>query len=92
MFQVKARILSNTQVTPECFHMSLEAPSIARAAEPGQFIQVRCSEGFSPLLRRPFGIHRVSSQLSAIGAQKEVEVVEVLYKVVGRGTELLAKK
>lgn len=85
MFQVKAKILSNTQIAPDCFHMGLEVPSIAKQAVPGQFIQVRCNDTFSPLLRRPFSIHRVSHHSAA-------EVVEILYRVVGRGTEFLSKK
>jgi dihydroorotate dehydrogenase electron transfer subunit len=86
MFQVKAEILSNTQIAPRCFHMSLKAPSIAKQAVPGQFIQVRCNgDNFIPLLRRPFSIHRVSHSSTA-------KVVEILYKVVGKGTEFLSKK
>lgn len=92
MFQIKARILSNAQVAFDYSHMSLEAPSIAEAAEPGQFIQIRCNDTLSPLLRRPFSIHKVSSQLSTLNSQQDAKVVEILYKVVGKGTELLSKK
>ena len=52
--------------------MWLEAPDIAAAAQPGQFITVRC-EDF--VLRRPFSVHRVSSNQIAI-----------LFRVVGKGT------
>lgn len=88
MFQVKARILDNVPITSDCSHMSLEAPSIAREAGPGQFIQVRCEEeGSSPLLRRPFSIHKVKNDSPDTGHQ-----IDILYKRVGPGTALLNKK
>ncbi len=64
-----------------CYHMVLEAPSVARAIKPGQFIHVRCSDSFEPLLRRPFSLHR-----------KNGGRIEILYKVVGSGTEILSRR
>jgi len=66
--------------------MSLDAPYIARAAKPGQFVQIRCNDSFEPLLRRPFSIHRVK------GEGSRVKDIEILYEVVGKGTEILAGK
>ncbi|MFH1826086.1 MAG: dihydroorotate dehydrogenase electron transfer subunit, partial [bacterium] len=51
-------------------------------AQPGQFVNIRCSEDYDPLLRRPFGVHKTS---------KENKTFEVLFEVVGKGTELLSK-
>lgn len=51
------------------------------AARPGQFLQVRVSETFDPLLRRPLSIH-----------DSEGKEVRLLYRVAGRGTRLLAEK
>ncbi|MDD2702477.1 MAG: dihydroorotate dehydrogenase electron transfer subunit [Candidatus Omnitrophica bacterium] len=62
-----------------CFHLEFEAPGIARAALPGQFVMIRSGEGLHPLLRRPFSIHGAGNRR-----------VEVLYEVVGQGTELLS--
>lgn len=59
-----------------------EAPQIASEAEPGQFVMVRCSEGYDPLLRRPMSIHRVGKN----GA------LALLFEVVGRGTNWLAQR
>lgn len=59
------------------------APVIAHSAHPGQFLQVRVSESYDPLLRRPFSVHRL---------QRKRGEVEILFKVVGRGTEILARK
>lgn len=54
---------------------------IAAAARPGQFVMVRVAEGFEPLLARPFSIHT---------AARDGDRLSLLYRVVGRGTELLA--
>jgi len=61
--------------------MGLYCPEIARSAEPGQFVHLRVEDREEPLLRRPFSIYRV-----------ENEKIEILYKVVGRGTKILSQK
>jgi dihydroorotate dehydrogenase electron transfer subunit len=81
MKDIKSKILYNRQVAPGFFKIALEAPYIAKNAIPGQFVQVRCSETTEPLLRRPFSVHRV-----------ENERVELLYEVIGQGTEILSQK
>ncbi|HSR36687.1 MAG TPA: dihydroorotate dehydrogenase electron transfer subunit, partial [Desulfurivibrionaceae bacterium] len=50
------------------------------AARPGQFLMLRVGEGRDPLLRRPLSIHQVTAN----------GWVQVLFKVVGQGTRLLA--
>jgi len=81
MVQIDAKILANEQIGPERYKMALSAPQIARQAQPGQFIHTRVSKSFLPLLRRPFSVHRVQGQK-----------IEILYKVVGKGTEILSRK
>jgi len=83
---VKAQILSNKKICDSYYKMALKAPYIAKNAKPGQFVQVRCSNGIEPLLRRPFSIHRLNAQGSRLKG------VEVLYEVVGKGTKILSKK
>jgi dihydroorotate dehydrogenase electron transfer subunit len=83
---IKAKILSNKKVGPIYYKMVLGAAYIARTAKPGQFVQIKCSDSLEPLLRRPFSIHRVKGQGS------KVKGVEILYEVVGKGTEILARK
>lgn len=78
-FQEKAEILAMRGLTEDVFHCTLRAPRIAAAARPGQFVMVRVSEGLDPLLRRPFSLHRV-----------EGDTLGLLFKVVGKGTALLA--
>ena len=82
MKDIKAKVLSNENIGSGYFKMGLEAPSIAKSAKAGQFAQVRCSDTLEPFLRRPFSIHRLKTQ----------NAIEILYEVIGKGTELLARK
>jgi len=81
IIQGKFKVLSNRKMEPDCFKMAILAPRIAITARPGQFVHLRCQEELEPLLRRPFSFHRING-----GS------FEILYKVIGRGTNLLAKK
>jgi dihydroorotate dehydrogenase electron transfer subunit len=63
--------------------MGLLCPEIAARIQPGQFLMVRVQEGFDPLLRRPFAVHRIHHNDPPTS-------FEMLYRVVGRGTRLLA--
>src|SRR3989338_7416679 len=86
MKDVRAKILSNKKAGPGYYKMVVDAPYIARTARPGQFVKIRCSDSLEPLLRRPFSIHRVK------GEGLRVKGIEILYEVVGKGTEILSKK
>jgi dihydroorotate dehydrogenase electron transfer subunit len=77
--QVKAAIVSTVEALPETRLIRLDAPEIALAARPGQFVMVRC--GKETILPRPFSIHRVE------GGQ-----MSLLFSVVGKGTRWLAQK
>jgi dihydroorotate dehydrogenase electron transfer subunit len=79
MKQLKVKILANDKVSGSFYKMKLASNFLTKAAKPGQFIEVRCTTGVDPLLRRPLGVHRVIK-----GG------IEVLYEVVGKGTELLS--
>jgi dihydroorotate dehydrogenase electron transfer subunit len=76
----QAEIIRQEQLTPEIFRLTLKAPEIASSARPGQFVMVRTTSCYDPLLRRPLSIHQT------IGNQQ----VQLLYKVVGKGTRILA--
>jgi dihydroorotate dehydrogenase electron transfer subunit len=74
------QILFNDRLSPDLYHLGLRCPEVASLIRPGQFLMVRIRSGADPLLRRPFAVHRLSSPGG----------FEILYKVVGYGTELLA--
>jgi len=78
---VSAPIISNTEVLPNIYLLQAKAPKIAGLAQPGQYVMVRCGEGYDMPLRRPLGIHRISK-----------DGISLLYAVVGRGTEWLLQR
>lgn len=86
MRDTRAEVLYNREIGPGYFKMGLACSGIAREAKAGQFVQIKCSDESDPLLRRPFSIHRL------IRSAKRVTGAEILYEVVGRGTEILSGK
>ncbi|MBC7288553.1 MAG: dihydroorotate dehydrogenase electron transfer subunit [Armatimonadetes bacterium] len=82
MHQLAAAVINNERVADEHFLLTLHAPQIAEAAQPGQFVHVRVGQTYDPLLRRPFSILR---------ADRSAGLIWILLKVVGRGTKLLAQ-
>jgi dihydroorotate dehydrogenase electron transfer subunit len=89
MFQTQARVIKNIEVAPQYYKMSLDALAIVNEAHPGQFVNIRVSDSYEPLLRRPFSIHGVKT-LRHQGIK--VPVIEILYKVIGKGTQVLSEK
>ncbi len=85
MHLVQSVISEIKQVGPGYFRLKLIASKIAAAAKPGQFIQIRVADELSvdPLLARPVSIFRINRGEGSIS---------LLFKVVGRGTKLLASK
>ena len=64
--------------------MAFDAPELARALQPGQFIQIRVDpDGEAPLLRRPF---------TPSWFEPDTGRVEIVFAVVGVGTRALARR
>jgi dihydroorotate dehydrogenase electron transfer subunit len=80
--QEKCRIQDHQKVGPSHYKLTLVSEYLAAHAQPGQFVNVKCSPGLDPLLRRPISLHRIDRQR---------KLIELLYEVVGKGSELLAK-
>lgn len=80
MEQVNAPVVSNTHLTGEYWLLEVEAPSIAAALEPGQFVNIRIEGSLAPFLRRPFSVYRVNEEKTRL---------QVAYKVIGDGTRLM---
>ncbi len=97
MKQLLATVSSNEEVTPGIHLMWIEAPDIAAAAQPGQFITVRCGDF---VLRRPFSIHQVASSsviesdlpAKAWQAGAKQSQFAILFRVAGKGTVWLSRR
>jgi NAD(P)H-flavin reductase len=85
MIQTGSRIVSNEQIAKDRWRMTLQAPRIAAEVIPGQFINVKIEKPNAPLFRRPFSVFR------RISLRGGVSGIEVVYKVVGIGTEMTFK-
>ena len=82
MFQrVSAPVTVNRPLTGDYWLIELEAPTIAEALTPGQFVNIRIP-GLSPFLRRPFSVYRVTAERTRL---------QVAYKVLGEGTRLMTR-
>lgn len=77
----KCRILANKKIAKDHYVMDVETSGIAGNAKPGQFVSVSVrGQGTDPLLRVPLGIHRIRPS-----------GISLLYKVIGKSTELLSR-
>ncbi len=63
----------------ELYEVTAALPHLARTVLPGQFAQLRCSDTWVPLLRRPFSV-----------AWTDGDICSFVFNVVGVGTRLLA--
>lgn len=90
MMQFKATILSNVELSPGYFRMRMTAPADAAFSIPGQFLMVKVRDAIDPLLRRPFGIFNVGEFSSEYAEAGPGTCLEILYKVVGKGTGVMA--
>lgn len=79
-FQVTGCVVAQKKLTPHLYRLTIDAPSIIKKAQAGQFVHVRVRDGFEPLFRRPFSISRAQKYL------------EIFYDVVGPGTRMLSRK
>src|SRR6266540_3709269 len=76
---VRATVLANEPIMPNTHVLELACPTLARAAQPGQFVHIRCGPGWDPLLRRPMSIFRIGS-----------EGVSLMVRDVGDGSAIIA--
>lgn len=80
-FQENSSVVAIEQLAACFYRLTLAAPQIAAGCKPGQFVMAACGPCLDPLLRRPFSIHR------RLGPDQ----IQLLFRVIGRGTGLLAE-
>jgi dihydroorotate dehydrogenase electron transfer subunit len=84
LFDVAARVLANTPLSPDYNVVALAAPEIAESTAPGQFVMVKPQPGLDPLLRRPFSVFEVLRD-----ERGGITGISLLNKRIGVGTGLL---
>jgi len=74
-------IQENSRINGKYYKLVFKSGRLARGVQAGQFLHVQIRpEAVDPFLRRPFSYYRIQK-----------DRIEVLYEVLGRGTELLAE-
>lgn len=81
MIEQEIQVAFNNRIASDTFLMEFRAPRIAAEATPGQFVMIRVRKAMDPLLRRPFSICGI----------REKDLVMILYRVVGKGTAIMAQ-
>ncbi|NLL06195.1 MAG: dihydroorotate dehydrogenase electron transfer subunit [Clostridiaceae bacterium] len=71
------------QLAKSIYRMTIKSAYISENAKPGQFVNVKCSEGINALLRRPISICKVD---------KDRGTFDIVFQIKGIGTEYLAQK
>ena len=74
------KIISKRELNPTVTMMDIEAPLVARKAQPGQFIILRVDENGERI------------PLTVAGCDKEKGTVKIIFQIVGASTELLNHK
>jgi len=87
-------VIENRPLPGGHYLLSLDAPRQAPEVRPGQFAMVRILGRSDVLLRRPMSIFDVRAngrQSLSTRKTSSPEIMQLLYKVVGRGTRLMAE-
>lgn len=76
-------VISHKEIATNIFELILRGELSSEMKEPGQFVHVKVSEGYDPLLRRPISIANINHDNGEF---------TLIYRKEGRGTSLLAQK
>lgn len=82
---MRATIAFNRPISGAYVHLGLTTPAFPAAFRAGEFVMVRAPWVEDPFLPRAFSIYRITRQGDS------PPVVEILYKVLGKGTQQLAR-
>ena len=76
------KVLYKTMLTKDVVRIVLENNELAQICKPGQFLNIKCGQDNSMVLRRPISINKAS---------RERGTITIVFRIVGKGTELLSK-
>lgn len=79
-FEERASVVSNVNVGPRLYKITLRAPKTAAAIRPGQFVHMLLPGFGAHILRRPFSVYAVQG-----------ESIDIIYQTVGEGTRFLTE-
>ncbi len=94
MYDEIVAVTENCPLTGGHFLLSVRSPRQAKAIRPGQFAMLRILRRSDILLRRPMSIYDVkpaNRRGRKDKTKRPPEIIQFLYKIVGRGTQLMAE-
>lgn len=76
-------IIANDEIQEDCFLMKVRTSSLFENPLPGQFVMVRIAGLNDPFLSRPISVYAFTRETNHC-------TLELLYRVVGKGTQVMA--
>lgn len=76
-------VISQQEIAKSIFELTLRGELVSEMKQPGQFVHIKVSDSFEPLLRRPISICSINFK------KKEFTMI---YRAEGKGTTLLSEK
>jgi len=83
IIQDRMKVIGQQKIAENIFEMKLSGKLVGEINSPGQFVHIRVSDSFEPLLRRPISIASID---------EEKNEMTIIYRAEGRGTTLLSMK
>ncbi|WP_262172870.1 dihydroorotate dehydrogenase electron transfer subunit [Saccharococcus sp. Marseille-Q5394] len=83
IIQDRMNVTGQREIAKNIFEMKLTGKLVGEINSPGQFVHIRVSDSFEPLLRRPISIASIDY---------EAGEMTIIYRAEGRGTQLLSLK
>ena len=74
---VAALVLRNARLSADYNVLHLEAPAVAAASLPGQFVMVRTATGTDPLLRRPFSVFEILRNEAGVASNSGADGITI---------------
>ena len=84
MLKTVGEVLSHKKYGDHYHSLTIVAPDIGERVRPGQFVNVRCGQERSFILRRPFSVYRVHKR----GGWSST--IEIVFDIRGPGTQYLS--
>src|SRR4029079_18554288 len=75
----RVTVTGNELVMPGTHIVDVASPALGKASKPGQFVHIRCTPSWDPLLRRPMSIFRIRP-----------DGVSLMVREVGDGSQIIA--
>jgi dihydroorotate dehydrogenase electron transfer subunit len=83
IIQDRMKVTGHKKIAENIFELKLTGKLVGEISSPGQFVHIRVTDSFEPLLRRPISIASINADRSEM---------TIIYRAEGRGTTLLSLK